>query len=502
MKGGTIYVKRTDDDKINNSIYQILKHATDISLFGQNSVQGLNLKITIPEEKSRLIGSSISDLGRPKTQFLIKLILCVDIDPAYHDIYENYKLIYWNMNTTNQREYQGKLASYYGDFYGELQVQQDIFVKSSYLGNPLCPAIITGGIYRNVRRDPTNESYQNLYDALLNTAVRLKNTYLQLILKKINTIIRRPVFSFYHDRYERYDIPIHELGLGIICMELLNDYVVLSDYIHHKPHYTYYTFSHTIYNLVRLLSIGYYHGDLHLGNIMYSPIHDKCLFIDFGRTKRISTEINYVNEVHNFFMNSLKHGTFVIRNTSPQDKTQILQTLFSYILYYYSQRTTDENYMLHNHIIFTRENIFLNLPPYNPSTTHVAGDTYDQLAPFFYRIYINREAQIKNLYDTGSFRSLLHLKKLKNNVFDIYGKLSGLKFRPPKVKNNQETNVEMDIEVLMFFNNHITQYLAITDPPTLREMNNTKLPTFYKTLLTTIKNRELKRRTRRRKPRR
>jgi hypothetical protein len=498
-QGGTLYIKRTPTDKINNSIYQILKYATHMEVFGVNSLYGLNLKITIPAEKSRLIGSSMRDLGTPKTQFLIKLLITFNVNRAYRDTrYERYKQIYWNYRN-HATENNTKAATFIDDFNKEVQLQQDIFVKSSYLGNPICPAIITAGTFEHSTRVPVNESYSKLHRELVKMSERLNNQEFLEILRKINIAVTTPRLYANQNETIRPWFPLENISLGIICMELLEGSQTMYQYLYspdnpdNRPPINVVDeiYGKTIYELMRLVNIGYFHGDLHLNNVMYNPAYDKIIFIDFGRTKRIREERNaqgtYTYRYFNTRLNDIQYAN--VRYDNEDDKRNYLKLLGEQLIRAYDYRTKEPTYVRENRVM--PENLFIDINHFR-----IMRDM-GQIMTHFANRYIERERAIHQLVQTGELNHLIHMKSLKTDVFDVYGRLRGLKFK------DTNENIEMDMEILMFLREYQNKRDVVNSRRVgLKKINNSKLPRFYTQRLAPIIRQERRRQTRRLRPRR
>lgn len=480
---GTLYIKRTPDDKIQNSIYQILKHASAMEVFGANSLQGLNLKITIPADKSRLIGSSIHNLGTPIREFIIKLV--VSYQTAMNDIY-------WNTSSTGT--YVPKQCAKESEFIKEINLQQDIFVKSSYLGNPSCPAIITGGIYKNTNTTPPDQSFTKLHQELVKMSRRLNNLDFLNILDKMNTAITNNRFYL---NYNRSDIPprvprlygISGIGIGIICMELLDGYQTLYQELTTSDlNKQLILYAQGIYNLGRLISIGYFHGDLHSNNIMYNSATQNMMIIDFGRTVRIRDEnrVPVYNTTQNFFLNVFNNYNFA-GFANETDKIAVLKGICRDIMNYYKSRQTDRYYSQYNQV--KPENIFFNTPRLDPYIHTIQTR--------FAEYFIQRETQVRRLVDNGDLNHLLHMKSLKNDVLDVFGRLHGLKLKRP-----ERDNIEMDFELLMFLRRYASRSNAVQSASAVRKINNAALPRIYKQQLEPIMARARAKQTRRLRRRR
>jgi hypothetical protein len=479
---GTLYIKRTLDDKIQNSIYQILKHASEIEVFGANSLQGLNLKITIPADKSRLIGSSINNLGTPIRQFIIKLVISYQTSRSD---------IYWNTSSTGT--YIPKQCAKESEFIKEINLQQDIFVKSSYLGNPLCPAIITGGIYKNTNTTPPDQSFTKLHQELVKMSRRLNNLDFLNILDKMNTAITNNRFYLVYNSTDvpplRYISGISGIGIGLICMELLDGYQPLYQELRTSDlNKQLILYAQGVYNLARLISIGYFHGDLHSNNMMYNSTTQKMMIIDFGRTVRIQDEnrVPVYNVTQNFFLNLFNNYNF-IGFTNERDKIAVLKGICKDIMNYYKYRQTDRNYSLHNNV--KQENIFFNTSRLDP---HI-----HTIQTRFAEYFIQREIQVRQLVDNGDLNHLVHMKSLKNDVLDVFGRLHGLKLKRP-----ERYNIEMDFELLMFLRRYTSRSNVVQSASAMRKINNAALPRIYKQQLESIMARARAKQTRRLRRRR
>jgi len=138
-------------------------------------------------------------------------------------------------------------------FKDEINMQIDIFTRSLdlYL-EPICPAIVDATIHPN-------------------TSPYLPVSLDQLI-DKSSDVITRHILQYIKNNYltNRFDI-------GIIAMECLSGYDCLSDYVDknggENSEASIVAKYMAMYEICRLYKLGYIHGDLHQGNLMYHPTY-------------------------------------------------------------------------------------------------------------------------------------------------------------------------------------------------------------------------------------
>jgi serine/threonine protein kinase len=182
-------------------------------------------------------------------------------------------------NTANDK-YKGKVEiNSYSDIETECNIQKDVY-RTSILGErlplvPVCPAIL-----------------------YLENPVSNGDEFKGIISGKLLPRNNRTVLEEEEELMQFLNVA-PQSTFSIIAMELLDGYAQISDVIHNiwgninisvLPNYIAELVDVEIF---RLHSMGYYHGDLHLGNIMYntekdysSPNKGKAIIIDFGRTTK------------------------------------------------------------------------------------------------------------------------------------------------------------------------------------------------------------------------
>lgn len=169
----------------------------------------------------------------------------------------------------------------HADFYREVNIQTDIFMKTMDTMMPLCPAIVFSHLYESTDSQP------EILDLLIDR------------LEEQDRVENEQTLSIVRNRFK---------GYTVIAMELMEEFDTVDSYIKYtkidKP---------MIINCVAMLLIeltmrtGYAHGDFHNNNIMYS-LNDRhfmkniiygemyrtfggiMMLIDFGFTRKLEPE--------------------------------------------------------------------------------------------------------------------------------------------------------------------------------------------------------------------
>ena len=149
---------------------------------------------------------------------------------------------------------------------------------------------------------------------------------------------------------------------------------------------------------------------------------------------------------------------------------------------YYKSRQTDRYYSQYNQV--KPEYIFFNTSRLDPYIHTIQTR--------FAEYFIQREQQVRRLVDNGDLNHLVHMKSLKNDVFDVFGRLRGLKIKRP-----ERDNIEMDFELLMFLRRYASRSNAVQSASAVRKINNAALPRIYKQQLEPIMARTRAKQTRR-----
>jgi hypothetical protein len=161
-----------------------------------------------------------------------------------------------------------KSSSSVNGFKEEVELQQQIYVQSAHLGEPLCPSILHAECL-----------------SLLNS-----NRLLTALIRYGDANARRFVGYIRHILNRNPD-----LRLGITIMDFMEGFqpfhdVMVNPTIHIDQRRM--VAACAIYQNIRLMSLGYVHSDLHTSNMMVNMNNQKlleghpfkCIVIDFGRT--------------------------------------------------------------------------------------------------------------------------------------------------------------------------------------------------------------------------
>ena len=265
---------------------------SDVQPIANSSISGFLFKMTIPNHstvQSNLISINpgLNQITKELNNFIIKIVL-IDFtikQPEVKDIYVNNVRLYSGNNKPLHKEITPP-----GIFLDECKTQMDIFVNSKDIyAEPICPMPIFNKIvHKGMQLIDTN-----IKDKII-LELKLKHRLIQNLA----------------DNYT----------FGIIVMENLSDFSPVESFF---PGYTLKGNTHEnsqslnsdqsvildnyLYQLMRLKSLGYIHGDTHLGNAMVCSNYDyidnyRVYLIDFGRTIRDAhpqNEFNIVSQILN-----------------------------------------------------------------------------------------------------------------------------------------------------------------------------------------------------------
>ena len=158
------------------------------------------------------------------------------------------------------------------EFWHEVRIQNDIYKKSNENLEPICPPIVFSECLDHASSIALLEMLFDKYDK----SDIPRNLLMDEPLNKIATMLHLP----------RY----HRIRIGIIGMGFTKGYQSLYSVVHgkdaaeKKPY-----LDLAIYELLRLYSIGYLHGDFSQENIMINPTYNytgtnsgRAMIIDFG----------------------------------------------------------------------------------------------------------------------------------------------------------------------------------------------------------------------------
>lgn len=258
--GGSLF---NANQSVITHIKTFIENANKIVKLTDKALYGMNYKISIPKNgsyKSPFYSSEMNTFGNPVNSILMKFVLISQGDQE-----EQYEV--------NDKIKYTMLAN---DFINEIKVQQTLYTQSSYLGAPVTVSIIAG-----------IDSAPN--DVLMNILGKTKSRWNDL-LKIID-----------YGKQKGYDV-------GIICMEFLDTYQTIDEYIYDKYDdlevFNNEKLESVIgligYTYLRIFSLGYIHYDSHTNNIMIDttandylaydndrPSKGRIIFIDYGRVQKV-----------------------------------------------------------------------------------------------------------------------------------------------------------------------------------------------------------------------
>ena len=197
-------------------------------------------------------------------------------------------------------DYNGIEINNYISIDNEVNIQKDIYSKSlisklSYL-DALCPSIL-----------------YKLNPVPLDISIKIKSYFrYDKIIPRTNKTIEDELIDIFHI-FNAKTITNIKSNISIIIMEFMDGYLPAINYIDDKRWSTFFM-PIMIYELNRLHSFGYFHGDSHLENMMINPnvsyysntenpeYLGALKIIDFGRTNKIADVymIDYNNPNYDF----------------------------------------------------------------------------------------------------------------------------------------------------------------------------------------------------------
>lgn len=471
-QGGILYIKQSPNDKIDNTIPSIIKNASSIKSMGHDSLYGFNLKVSLPTDKSRFLGSHLNDVGTIKRNFLIKFTLLSEKEHYWVLTGDSYK-----SNPSNPHRNDAKLTAKTPDFYNEVKTQQDIFIRTSYLGYPVCPPIVAAKQYSGTKmiqlvREIVSACNVKTAEGQCDKDTDIMFRRIQYILEHNEFFERQSAIFMDTETLTRKSTTI-SAHLGVIVMELLEDYKTLGEYRLDKHrisptdeiHRAKTAYAHALYGFIRLLSVGYYHGDIHSSNVMVNlkdtqylaptTYNGHAMMIDFGRTTKI------VNE------NALQqHPIYVyFKTTFPEMNMNLsLKDELSVLLNTYVLRNEDDDYYRNNKV--RPENTFFSDAGFKRffNTRVQREDVLDILVS----IIGERKKQLQRLKETTKLHRIIKLAHIKgkDDIIDIFGKLSHLKFSATSY---------MDMDLVLYYRMNSMRSLR-ENREIMREINDPKHP--------------------------
>ena len=217
MKGGTgIYLDANDKDAFEHFLQNsTLSFSKASGSFGITYVLTLN-----PDVESKYLSLDASNYSKPVKQILLKTTFVYPVslqlqvfDPA-------------------RNQHSSKSTTTVDNFYEEVNIQTDVYLRTMEYLQPLCPAIV----------------YANVLDINDTSIAKITSTF-------DNNL-----------RYQIRNLP--GIRIGLIAMELMDNAVTVYEAVQYKTFYESYI-AKVYYTLIEfIIKTGYNHGDFHFVNIL------------------------------------------------------------------------------------------------------------------------------------------------------------------------------------------------------------------------------------------
>ena len=249
-KGGSgLYLNAHDKEAFEH----FLQNST--SAFFRSGSNGMTYTLTLnPGVESKYLSLDASTYSLPVRQLLVKTVFIYPL-PVQLDI----------VSPSGSPE--TKNTTTIDNFYEEVNIQTDVYLKTMQYLEPLCPAIVYAGVVYNYT-DPLMQYVSNMISQNLSRETQ----------KKLR------------------EYP--GLGIGLIGMEVLDQANSLHDFMNKKDFYEGYIAKayHTLIEF--MIQTGYSHGDFHSGNFLVdSNIRNyfwgkkgKVTIIDFGYSQKLTKD--------------------------------------------------------------------------------------------------------------------------------------------------------------------------------------------------------------------
>jgi hypothetical protein len=314
QKGGT---NKSEDEKTMLKNFIIGSNEVDFlnsdKTYNPQGIFSIFLKVNNNNLNSPYKKCDYSNYGKDANCLLIKLVALIDYPENY---LQNNGYKYWNEDKNFKKAYYD-----IKNFENEVNIQKDIFKKTSDYFEPICPEIV----YYDNNFDIINELILHLNEKYKNH----NDTNTTPIMKKIFDNITT---KFIKKEKVQIDDKSLDIKLGIIVMEIGENFKPLSVFQKHlKPqqinneYETYKIMAKTqLYKMI--FKTGYYHNDFHENNFlfdsnyegMYKDQKGKVLIIDFGFS-------NNANILH--IHNNNNNQEYYIPDLSKLDLSKLLQNL-------------------------------------------------------------------------------------------------------------------------------------------------------------------------------
>ena len=279
MKGGRIVIA---NEKYTHPLNAYIENSI-ISVLSYESVYGIILKLEYLGKREDCPYLSIDENQmKPLTQIILKLAIIYK--------YEDEPLPRLKVG----EEIVHKATMSRNSFYAEIRRQFKLVKDTIQLYEPICPTII----FWDIQRLPKETTKKTIFGKAV---AKLTHTLFDSIRDRINT---QPAGDYTDDSLMNImrwmDSIKFEVKVGILAMEMMDGYDTLHSIISSNPMQEKTYISYAIYELIRLGSLGYVHGDSHMGNILIHPTvpyfgkeyAGRAMLIDFGRTERTTKYIS------------------------------------------------------------------------------------------------------------------------------------------------------------------------------------------------------------------
>jgi hypothetical protein len=267
IKGGTgIYLNANDKDAFEHFVSN-----SSVSYYKRGS-NGLIYKLKLnPGVTSMYSSLDANDYTKPVNIILVKVTFICPLKTKFEVNNES-------INTTQQT-----------NFFEEINIQTDVYLKTMSYLQPLCPAIVYANLF-----EPTDPKINSITSVL---KTQIKNAgYNALEVLNANGV-----------------------KLGLIGMEIMQNPIGLNNVFNNVDEYNYY-FPQALQTLIEfVIKTGYTHGDFHSSNMLlnahitdyYKGMNGCVKIIDFGYAQKLPKRIYdilkgyYENKMYVKFLNSL-----------------------------------------------------------------------------------------------------------------------------------------------------------------------------------------------------
>lgn len=277
MKGGRIVIA---NEKYTHPLNAYIENSI-ISVLSYESVYGIILKLEYIGKKEDCPYLSIDENQmKPLTQIILKLAIIDKYEESLPRLKVRNEIVHKATMTRN-------------GFYAEIRRQFKLVKDTIQLYEPICPTII----FWDIQRLPKETAKKTIFGK---TVAKLTHTLFDSIRDRINTQPSGDYTDPLMNIMQWMDSIKFEIKVGILAMEMMDGYdtlhsIILSNPMQEKTYIIY-----AIYELIRLGSLGYVHGDSHMGNILIHPTvpyfgkeyAGRAMLIDFGRTERTTKYIS------------------------------------------------------------------------------------------------------------------------------------------------------------------------------------------------------------------